>query len=234
MGVAVLWLLNSGLQFNLNWDFQEFEILGQPLQISFVTSMSHLFGILLFQDLAVVPLLVVTPLLAGTGAQLGAALRLAAVKSASALLLIFLAGRLLLQRIYKLVAAAKDQTSFLAITLGTVLSMAGFTAALGLSDTLGAFLAGVLLAETKYRYQIEADIAPFRGLLLGLFFITTGATLICPPPPEATELLCISRQQVSPSTLVLPSRLGSSLWAQLSGCILSRPSSSLLLASPQI
>ena len=55
--------------------------------------------------------------------------------------------------------------------------MSGFTQALGLSDTLGAFLAGVLLAETKYRYQIEADIAPFRGLLLGLFFITTGFSI---------------------------------------------------------
>ena len=132
------------------------------------------FGILLFQDLAVVPLLVLTPLLGGSGSNLAAALRLAAVKSAAALLSIFIVGRVLLQRAYKLVASAKDQTSFLAITLVTVLSMAGFTAAVGLSDTLGAFLAGVLLAETKYRYQIEADIAPFRGLLLGLFFITTG------------------------------------------------------------
>ena len=135
------------------------------------------FGILLFQDLAVVPLLVVTPLLGGSGAQLGAALRLAAIKSVSALLSIFVVGRFMLQRAYKLVASAKDQTSFLAITLVTVLSMAGFTAGLGLSDTLGAFLAGVLLAETKYRYQIEADIAPFRGLLLGLFFITTGFSI---------------------------------------------------------
>ena len=81
------------------------------------------------------------------------------------------------QRVYKVVAGAKDQTAFLAITLLTVLGMSGFTQALGLSDTLGAFLAGVLLAETKYRYQIEADIAPFRGLLLGLFFITTGFSI---------------------------------------------------------
>jgi CPA2 family monovalent cation:H+ antiporter-2 len=135
------------------------------------------FGILLFQDLAVVPLLVLTPLLGGSGAQLGAALRLAAVKSVAALSCIFFVGRVLLQRVYKVVASARDQTSFLAITLVTVLSMAGFTAAVGLSDTLGAFLAGVLLAETKYRYQIEADIAPFRGLLLGLFFITTGFSI---------------------------------------------------------
>ena len=193
------------------------------------------------QDLAVVPLLVVTPLLGGSGAQLGVALRSAAIKSASALTLIFIVGRVLLQRVFQLVASAKDQTSFLAITLLTVLSMSAFTQvlraatrsgvlwravacceisqtathghtrlhsvtcgerlfpgravglsgcrlhavqtrcygrqALGLSDTLGAFLAGILLAETKYRYQIEADIAPFRGLLLGLFFITTGFSI---------------------------------------------------------
>jgi len=138
------------------------------------------FGILLFQDLAVVPLLVVTPLLGGSGAQLGAALRLAAVKSALALSLIFVIGRVLLARLYQMVASAKDQISFLAITLLTVLSMSAFTMALGLSDTLGAFLAGILLAETKYRYQIEADIAPFRGLLLGLFFITTGFSIDLP------------------------------------------------------
>lgn len=135
------------------------------------------FGILLFQDLAVVPLLVITPLLGGSGAQLGAALRSAAVRSVSALLLIFASGQLLLNRVFKLVANSKDQTAFLAVTLLTVLGLSGFTHALGLSDTLGAFLAGVLLAETKFRFQIEADIAPFRGLLLGLFFITTGFSI---------------------------------------------------------
>ena len=135
------------------------------------------FGILLFQDLAVVPLLVVTPLLGGTGAQLGAALRAAALRSVAALALIFVAGQLLLNRVFKLVANSKDQTAFLGITLLTVLGLSSFTHALGLSDTLGAFLAGVLLAETKFRYQIEADIAPFRGLLLGLFFITTGFSI---------------------------------------------------------
>lgn len=138
------------------------------------------FGILLFQDLAVVPLLVVTPLLGGSGAQLGAALRLAAIKSVSALALIGVTGRVLFARVFKIVASAKDQTAFLAITLMTVLSMSAFTQALGLSDTLGAFLAGVLLAETKYRFQIEADIAPFRGLLLGLFFITVGFSIDLP------------------------------------------------------
>jgi len=149
------------------------------------------FGILLFQDIAVVPLLVVTPLLGGSsGAALGAALRVAAIKSASALAIIFVTGRLLLQRVFQLVASARDQTAFLAITLLTVLSMSAFTQALGLSDTLGAFLAGVLLAESKYRYQIEADIAPFRGLLLGLFFVTTGFSIDLPPPLTSSLLVC--------------------------------------------
>jgi len=149
------------------------------------------FGILLFQDIAVVPLLVVTPLLGGSsGAALGAALRVAAIKSASALAIIFVTGRLLLQRVFQLVASARDQTAFLAITLLTVLSMSAFTQALGLSDTLGAFLAGVLLAESKYRYQIEADIAPFRGLLLGLFFVTTGFSIDLPPPLTSSLLIC--------------------------------------------
>ena len=87
------------------------------------------FGILLFQDIAVVPLLVVTPLLGGSGAQLGAALRLAAFKSVSALGVIIVTGRLLLQRVFQVVASAKDQTAFLAITLLTVLSMSAFTQA---------------------------------------------------------------------------------------------------------
>ena len=119
----------------------------------------------------------VTPLLGGSGAQLSAALRSAAIRSASALVLIFASGQLLLNRAFKLVANSKDQTAFLAVTLLTVLGLSGFTHALGLSDTLGAFLAGVLLAETNFRFQIEADIAPFRGLLLGLFFITTGFSI---------------------------------------------------------
>jgi len=124
---------------------------------------------------------------------LGAALRSAAIKSVAALAIIFVVGRVILQRAFKLVASAKDQTAFLAITLLTVLSMSAFTQALGLSDTLGAFLAGILLAETKYRYQIEADIAPFRGLLLGLFFITTGFSIdvpsLSPPRPPSSASL---------------------------------------------
>lgn len=135
------------------------------------------FGILLFQDLAVVPLLVVVPLLAvggGDFSSLLTALGTAATKAAVALGIIFLGGRAFLEPVFNMGASAKSPEAFVATILVTVLAMSTLTESLGLSDTLGAFLAGVLLAETKFRHQIEADIAPFRGLLLGLFFITVG------------------------------------------------------------
>lgn len=132
------------------------------------------FGVLLFQDLAVVPLLVVTPILAGGGQGLASALGSATVKAGMALSSITFVGRVLLNPMFKLVAQANSQEAFLGVVLLTVLSMSFLTEGLGLSNTLGAFLAGVLLSETKYRYQIEADIAPFRGILLGLFFVTVG------------------------------------------------------------
>jgi monovalent cation:proton antiporter-2 (CPA2) family protein len=132
------------------------------------------FGILLFQDLAVVPLLVVTPILAGGGGGLAQALGSAVLKAGLALGSITLAGRYLLNPLFKVVASAQSQEAFLGVILLTVLGMSFMTEGLGLSNTLGAFLAGVLLSETKYRYQVEADIAPFRGVLLGLFFVTVG------------------------------------------------------------
>lgn len=132
------------------------------------------FGVLLFQDLAVVPLLVVTPILAGSGTGLVAALGSAVLKAGMALGAIAVAGRYLVNPLFKTVAEARSQEAFLGVILLTVLSMSFMTEGLGLSNTLGAFLAGVLLSETKYRYQVEADIAPFRGILLGLFFVTVG------------------------------------------------------------
>jgi len=132
------------------------------------------FGVLLFQDLAVVPLLVVTPILAGGGSGLAAALGSAVLKAGIALGSIAVAGRYIVNPLFKKVASAQSQEAFLGVILLLVLSLSFLTEGLGLSNTLGAFLAGVLLSETKYRYQVEADIAPFRGILLGLFFVTVG------------------------------------------------------------
>jgi Kef-type K+ transport system membrane component KefB/voltage-gated potassium channel Kch len=122
---------------------------------------------------AVVPLLVATPILAGSGSMAGA-LGSAFVKAAMALSGIALTGRFALNPLFKTVAASNSQEAFLGVILLTALGMSFLTEGLGLSNTLGAFLAGVLISETKYKYQVEADIAPFRGILLGLFFVTVG------------------------------------------------------------
>lgn len=137
------------------------------------------FGVLLFQDLAVVPVLVLTPLLAGSGgaSAVMSAVSVASAKAAVALAFIVLMGKTVLQPVFRFVAKAKSQEAFIAVILFTALGTSALTAGLGLSDTLGAFLAGVMLAETTFRHQVEADIKPFRGLLLGLFFITVGFSI---------------------------------------------------------
>lgn len=137
------------------------------------------FGVLLFQDLAVVPVLVLTPLLAGSGgaSAVMSAVSVASAKAAVALAFIVLMGKTVLQPVFRFVAKAQSQEAFIAVILFTALGTSALTAGLGLSDTLGAFLAGVMLAETTFRHQVEADIKPFRGLLLGLFFITVGFSI---------------------------------------------------------
>lgn len=132
------------------------------------------FGVLLLQDLAVVPLLVVTPILAGGGGGLGKALGSAGIKAAIALSTIAVVGKFLLKPFFDTVAKAKSQEAFVGAILATVLGMSFLTEGLGLSNTLGAFLAGVLLSETPYRHDIEVEIAPFRGILVGLFFFSVG------------------------------------------------------------
>lgn len=132
------------------------------------------FGVLLLQDLAVVPLLVITPILAGGGGGLADALGTAAVKASIALGTIAVAGKFLLNPFFETVVKAQSQESFVGAILFTVLGMSFLTEGLGLSNTLGAFLAGVLLSETDYRHEIEKEIAVFRGILVGLFFFTVG------------------------------------------------------------
>lgn len=132
------------------------------------------FAILLFQDLAVVPLLVLVPLLGADPEQLLPAIGLAALKAGLVLGLVLVAGRLVLRPIFRVVAATRSAELFVSATLLVVLGLGWLMTQAGLSMPLGAFLAGLLLSETEYRHQVEADIRPFRGLLLGLFFITVG------------------------------------------------------------
>lgn len=132
-------------------------------------------GVLLFQDLAVVPLLVLAPLLGNNlSSNFTVVLSEAFGKAVLALGIIAASGHFLLQPLLAFVKRSNSSEAFLAVTLGTVLLSSSLTQAFGLSESLGAFVGGVLVAETDYKHQIEADIAPFRGMLLGLFFVTVG------------------------------------------------------------
>lgn len=137
------------------------------------------FSILLFQDIAVIPLLAAIPFVAAsaTGGE-GMPIDLLAVgRAAAAIVLLILAGRFVLNRFFKLVAVSGSREAFTAAALFVVAATALLLAEVGLSMALGAFIAGVLLAESSFRHQIEADIEPFRELLLGLFFIGVGMQL---------------------------------------------------------
>ncbi|CAI0448610.1 unnamed protein product [Linum tenue] len=149
---------------------------------------SATLGILLFQDIAVVPLLVVLPILESQTLVGESVLPMLINESLKALLglgVLSLGGKYLLRRVFEVVAEARSSEAFVALCLLTVAGTSLITQKLGFSDTvlnphailLGAFLAGAILAETNFRTQIEADIRPFRGLLLGLFFVTTGTSI---------------------------------------------------------
>jgi glutathione-regulated potassium-efflux system ancillary protein KefC/glutathione-regulated potassium-efflux system protein KefB len=148
------------------------------------------FGVLLFQDLAVIPLFAVLPLLAiltpvvaadaaGHGASLVDGLpgwqRTLAVLAAVAAVTI--GGRYLTRPLFRFIASARLREIFTAAALLIVVGVAALMQTVGMSPALGAFLAGVVLAESEFRRELETDIEPFRGLLLGLFFITVGASL---------------------------------------------------------
>jgi CPA2 family monovalent cation:H+ antiporter-2 len=137
----------------------------------------HIIGVLLFQDLAVVPLLILLPALASHTADLPRLLAFAAVKAVLVLAIILLAGGRLLQPWLRIVVKRKSDELFMLNLLLLTLGLAWITELAGLSLALGAFLAGMLIAETPYKAQVEADIRPFRDVLLGLFFITIGMLL---------------------------------------------------------
>ncbi len=136
------------------------------------------FAILLFQDLAIIPLLALVPLLAGGGLAAeprSFLLRLAMVSLA--LFLVFVAGRYVLPRALDLVARQRNMEAFTGLAILAVVVAAWAMRPSGLSMALGAFLMGLLLSRSRYHYQLEAEVAPFKGLLLGLFFIDVGMTI---------------------------------------------------------
>lgn len=135
------------------------------------------FTILLIQDLAVGPLLVLVVVLGAGADGVAAALGLAVVKIVAAVTLILVLGPWLIRPVFWLVALARTPEVFAALTLLVVLCTGLAAEAAGLSMAFGAFLAGMMMADTRYRHQVAAEIQPFRGLLLGLFFITVGMAI---------------------------------------------------------
>ena len=131
------------------------------------------FAILLFQDLAVIPLIALLPLLAPekTGMESG---WLLAVKGGAAIVLVIVVSRVAIRPLLKLVARFGGREVFTAAALLVVIGAALLMEAIGLSMSLGAFLAGVLLADSEFRHELEADVEPFKGLLMGLFFMAVG------------------------------------------------------------
>ncbi len=138
----------------------------------------NIFGVLLFQDLAVVPLLIVISAFGGESSKdLAMSLGLAAVKIVIALSLLLFVGQRFMTRWLNVVARRRSQELFVLNLLLVTLGAAFVTDKFGLSLALGAFIAGMLISETPYRHQVEEDIKPFRDVLLGLFFVTTGMLL---------------------------------------------------------
>lgn len=134
-------------------------------------------GVLLFQDIAVVPILVLIPALADTGTNLTYVLGIAFLKAAAMLLVLFTVGKWLVNPWFNLVAKQRSRELFVLNVLMVTLLLAFATKLAGLSYALGAFIAGMLISETRYRYQVESDISPFRDILLGLFFVSIGMLL---------------------------------------------------------
>ncbi|MBK7060418.1 MAG: cation:proton antiporter [Rubrivivax sp.] len=137
----------------------------------------RVLGVLLFQDLAVVPLLVLIPSLGQAGGDLAYAMGLALVKAAVLLTLLLVGGQRVMRWWLTLVARRKSAELFMLNLLLVTLGLAWMTENAGLSMALGAFVAGMLVAETEYKHQVETDIRPFHDVLLGLFFITIGMKL---------------------------------------------------------
>lgn len=186
--MLVVWAvaLGSGI------DWRQGLILGGVLAMSSTAILAHLLaerlelntphgrqiiGVLLFQDLAVVPLLIVIPALAAGSGTLATDLGAALLKAAVILVLLLFFGQRIMRSWFHLVARRKSSELFILNVLLITLGLAFITEAAGLSLALGAFLAGALISETEYRYQVEVDIRPFRDVLLGLFFVTIGMLL---------------------------------------------------------
>jgi monovalent cation:H+ antiporter-2, CPA2 family len=131
-------------------------------------------GILLFQDLAVIPILLMLSIFASAGGTVGEMLKVIAFDAVAVIAILFIIGKFLLDRLLDLVTRTDTSEIFLATVLFLAVGAAELAHRFGFTYSLGAFLAGMMLSETTYKYQVEAALIPFRDLLMGLFFVTVG------------------------------------------------------------
>jgi CPA2 family monovalent cation:H+ antiporter-2 len=186
------WLMAMWLPSHLRVSWQASFALGGALAMSSTAIVSKMLterlelesahgrkiiGILLFQDLAVVPLLILIPALGKDPGDLLNTLAWAGLKAVVVLVLLLFLGQKLMRKWFNVVAKRRSQELFMLNLLLVTLGAAWITEKAGLSMALGAFVAGMLISETPYKHQVEEDIKPFRDVLLGLFFITVGMLL---------------------------------------------------------
>lgn len=194
LGCAIL-LTALAIAFGVNWKTALVASLGLSLSSTAIAlqvmaernllptaSGRAAFAILLFQDVAAIPILALLPLLGATiaeqsGSGTSGSHALEAARIIGVIAAIVLGGRLLLRPLFRWIARSRTPEIFTAASLLVVVGIAGLMQLVGLSMALGAFLAGVLLAESEYRRELETDIEPFKGLLLGLFFIAVGMSI---------------------------------------------------------
>ena len=197
----------------------------------------RVMGVLLLQDLAVVPLLVLIPALGAPPEQLLTALVWAGVKATALIALLLWGGQRVMRWWLTLVARRKSQELFVLNLLLMALGLAWLTEHAGLSLALGAFICGVLISETEYRVQVEAEIRPFHDVLLGLFFITIGMLLdwrlVAVQWPLVLALLVVPVLFKLVLVAALAKGLGASSGVALrTGCTWRRRASSVLCCSP--
>ncbi|HLQ25730.1 MAG TPA: monovalent cation:proton antiporter-2 (CPA2) family protein [Acidiferrobacterales bacterium] len=177
LGLPAATALIIGLVLSLSSTAFALQLLAEKNQLSTYYGQTS-FAVLLFQDLAAIPLLAIIPLLGTSEAGMDQTASLVAIAKAVAVIVaVVVGGRWLLRPFLRFAASTVSQEIFTAAALLVVMGTALLLQQTGLSMALGAFLAGVLLADSEYRHELEADIDPFKGLLLGLFFIAVGMSI---------------------------------------------------------
>jgi glutathione-regulated potassium-efflux system ancillary protein KefC len=174
--ISVAVIVVAALGLALSSTAVALQVLGERNELAKPSGQSA-FAILLFQDVAAIPILALLPLLAVNVDADDTSAWIEAGRAVAAVVAIVVAGRLLLRPLFRWIARSKTPEIFTATALLLVVAIAALMEFVGLSMALGAFLAGVLLADSQYRHELEADIEPFKGLLLGLFFMAVGMSI---------------------------------------------------------